>query len=72
MKLKNQLPYGVIEKICLFYKTPNQLNEIIRKLHIVIDFIISSGFAEDIKIVEYAVNVLKMASIEDADTSKQV
>jgi hypothetical protein len=68
------LSFAIKEKISLFYKTPNALNDIIRKLHIVIDFIISSGFTNDsIKIMDYAVNVLKMTSgVDDADSNKQV
>ena len=53
------------EKICAFYRQPNQLNDIIRKLHIVIDFFVSS----DTKIVDYARNTLKMTTI-DLSTNK--
>lgn len=68
-----ELSYAQKEKISQFYKTPNSLNDIIRKLHIVIDFIISSGFSkDDFKIMDYAVNVLKMSGLDESDTNKQV
>lgn len=68
-----ELSYAQKEKISQFYKTPNSLNDIIRKLHIVIDFIISSGFSkDDVKIMDYAVNVLKMSGLDESDTNKQV
>ena len=60
------------EKISSFYKQPNQLNDIIRKLHIVIDFVISSGCSKDTKILDYAVNTLKMTHIDESHVNKQV
>lgn len=65
------MTYAIKEKISQFYRTPNQLNDIIRKLHIVIDFIISSGFSKEVKIMEYAVSILKMSNTDD-DSNKQV
>lgn len=69
-----ELTYGQKEKICSFYKTPNRLNEIIRKLHICIDFMISSRFSDqDMRIMDYATHVLKMSSSGDeVDSNKQV
>lgn len=61
-----------MEKISSFYRQPNELNDIIRKVHIVIDFVISSGCSEDIKIMDYATNVLKMTNIDQANICKQV
>jgi hypothetical protein len=58
--LKIQLSESVKDKISSFYKQPNQLNEIIRKVHIVIDFIISAGPPKNPKIADYMVEVLKM------------
>ena len=58
------------ENICAFYRQPNQLNDIIRKLHIVIDFVVSSGCNKDTKIVDYALNTLKMTTIDDLSTNK--
>ena len=60
------------EKISSFYKQPNQLNDIIRKLHIVIDFVISSGCSKDTKIIDYAINILKMTNIDEIHVNKQV
>lgn len=60
------------EKITSFYKQPNELNDIIRKLHIVIDFVISSGCATDTKIMDYAINILKMSNIEESNVNKQI
>ena len=60
------------EKITSFYKQPNELNDIIRKLHIVIDFVISSGCATDTKIMDYAINIIKMSNIEESNVNKQI
>ena len=67
---KTELTYVIKEKICAFYRQPNQLNDIIRKLHIVIDFVVSSGCNKDTKIVDYALNTLKMTTIDDLSTNK--
>ena len=68
-----ELEYSEKEKINAFYKQPNELNDIIRITHIVIDFVISSGCSKnDMKIMDYAVNVLKMTNIEDSKISKHV
>ena len=65
-KIKQQeLDFVIKEKISLFYKQPDQLNDIIRNLNIIIDFIISTGCSEDTKIIDYAVNTLKMTDIQD-------
>jgi hypothetical protein len=60
------------EKISFFYKQPNQLNDIIRKLHIVIDFLKSTGCAKTTKIMDYATNTLKMTTKDDSGSNKQV
>jgi hypothetical protein len=60
------------EKIGFFYKQPNQLNDIIRKLHIVIDFLKSTGCSKTTKIMDYATNTLKMTSRDESDSNKQV
>jgi len=60
------------EKISSFYKQPNQLSDIIRKLHIVMDFIISSGCPKGSKIIDYAINILKMTNIDESNITKQV
>ena len=72
MQIKVELSYLMKEKISSFYRQPNQLSEIIRKLNIITDFIISSGCPEKTKIMDYAVNVLKMINIEEAFINKQV
>lgn len=59
------------EKISSFYKQPNDLNEIICEIHIVIDFVILTGSKEDMKIMDYAGSVLKM-SIDKACVNKHV
>jgi hypothetical protein len=53
------------EKIISFYKQPNQLNDIIRQVHIVIDFIIATGCDKSVKISDYAVNTLKMTNFQN-------
>ena len=58
------------EKIFFYYKQPNQLNDIIRKLHVVIDFVNSTGCSKDTKIIDYAVNVLKISSIEELNSNE--
>ena len=60
------------EKISSFYKQPNQLSDIIRKLHIVMDFVISSGCPKGSKIIDYAMNILKMTNIDESNITKQV
>jgi hypothetical protein len=60
------------EKIASFYKQPNELNEIIRKLHIVIDFVIASGCKPETKIMDYACETLKMTNLEESSINKQV
>ena len=67
-----ELEYAIKEKITSFYKQPNELNDIIRIIHIVIDFVISSGCSSNMKIIDYAINVLKMTNIEDSKISKHV
>lgn len=59
------------EKISMFYKQPNQLNDIIRILNIVIDFVISTGCSGNRKIIEYAVDTLKM-TYDESNTYKQI
>ena len=66
------MPYVIKEKIASFYKQPNELNEIIRKLHIVIDFVIASGCPKETKIMDYAFETLKMTSFEESSINKQV
>jgi len=70
--VQTEMEYVIKEKICSFYKQPNELNEIIRIIHIVIDFVISSGCPNNMKIIDYATNVLKMTNIEDSKISKYV
>lgn len=61
------------EKIAQFYKQPDDLNDIIKILHIIIDFLISSGCPKDnCKIIDYAVNVLEMPNIQEAKINKLV
>lgn len=65
-KIKQQkLDFLIKEKISLFYKQPDQLNDMIRKLSTIIDFIISTGCSEETKIIDYAINTLKMTNIQD-------
>lgn len=66
------MSYVIKEKIASFYKQPNELNDITKKLHIIIDFVISSGCSKETKIMEYAVEVLKMTNIEENNINKQV
>jgi hypothetical protein len=70
--LKLELTYELKEKISSFYKQPNQLNDVIRKLHIVIDFVVSSGCSKETKIFDYAINILKMNNIEESNINKNV
>ena len=72
MKIKLELPFVMKEKISSFYKQPNQLSDIIRKLHIVMDFVISSGCSKEVKIMDYSVNILKMTSIDESNVNKKV
>ena len=60
------------EKISFFYKQPNQLNDVIKRLHIVIDFLKSSGCAKNTKIMDYAINTLKMTNKDESTFNKQV
>jgi hypothetical protein len=54
------------EKICSFYKQPNQITSILRILGIVFDFVISSGCAADMKIMNYATETLKINLSSDS------
>ncbi|RNA31081.1 E3 ubiquitin-ligase RNF213-like [Brachionus plicatilis] len=69
---QQELSFVIKEKICFFYKKPDQLNDIIRKLNIVIDFINSTGCPEDIKIIDYAIDTLKMTNIDGSNINKQI
>jgi len=69
---QTELEYAVKEKIASFYKQPNELNDIVRMVHIVIDFVISSGCTSNMKIIDYAVNVLRMRNIHESKVSKHV
>ncbi|CAF0865868.1 unnamed protein product [Brachionus calyciflorus] len=69
---QEELSFVIKDKISMFYKQPNQLNDIIRKLNIVIDFIISSGCSKNKKIMEYAVDTLKMTNIDENNINKQI
>lgn len=70
---KIELPSETKEKISQSYRTSSSLNEVIRKLNIIIDFIISSGYSNsNEKIVDYATNVLKMINPDDADFNRKV
>ena len=51
------------ENIGSIYKQPNELNEIIKTVRIVIDFVVSSGCPKDKRILDYVHNVLKMNNI---------
>ena len=70
MILKNEIRYVIKEKICAYFNQPNELNEIIKKTDVVIDFVISTGCSKDMKIVDYMVNVLKIKNIEDIDLNE--
>ncbi len=70
--LKIELSYATKEKITKYYKLPNQLSEIIRILGIVIDFLVSSVCSNDLKIIDYATNLLKMEISQEADICKMV
>jgi hypothetical protein len=70
--LKIELSYAAKEKITKYYKLPNQLSEIIRILGIVIDFLVSSVSSNDLKIIDYATNLLKMEISQEADICKMV
>lgn len=48
------------DKIVSFYKQPNQLTNILRILRVIIDFIVSSRSHIEMKIFDYATEVLKM------------
>jgi hypothetical protein len=70
-KLANKVPQVELtnlikDKIISFYKQPNQLNDIIRQIHIVIDFIIATGCEKDVKIYDYAVDTLKMTNFQNS------
>ena len=60
------------QKISFFYKQPNQLNDILRKLHIIIDFLKTTGCPKNFKIVNYAIDTLKMNIKDDLSLSKHV
>ncbi len=61
------------EKIINFYKQPNQLTNILRILRVIIDFIVSSRSHINMKIFEYASEVLKMKiHTDNNDISKEV
>ena len=66
---KIELSYSIKEKICAFYREHNQLNDIIRKLHVIVDFVVSSGCNKDAKITD-AANALQMTNIDDLNTTK--
>ena len=61
------------EKIMNFYKQPNQLTNILRILRVIIDFIVSSRSQIDMKIFDYASEVLKMKiHTENNDICKEI
>lgn len=62
------MPGLLKEKLVSYYQQPNQLSEIIRKIRIVIDFVASSGCPSETKIIDYAVNILKMSAVNSEET----
>jgi hypothetical protein len=61
------------EKIMNFYKQPNQLTNILRILRVIIDFVVSSRSQIDMKIFDYASEVLKMKiHTEKNDICKEI
>ena len=61
------------EKIMNFYKQPNLLTNILRILRVIIDFIVSSRSHIDMKIFDYASEVLKMKiHTENNDICKEI
>ncbi len=54
------------EKICSFYKQPNQITSILRILGIVFDFVVSSGCPPEMKIMNYATETLKINLSSDS------
>ena len=60
------------EKIASHYKQPNHLNEIIRTVHIVVDFLKTSNCPSGTKIIDYATYTLKMNYRNDSSSNKSV
>ena len=65
------MPSLLKEKLVSYYQQPNQLSEIIRKIRIVIDFVASSGCPSETKIIDYAVNILKMSAVNNEESLGQ-
>ena len=71
--IKNHLVETIHEKIISFYKQPNQMTNILRMLRVIIDFIVSSRSHNNMKIFDYASEVLKMKlHTENNDVCKEV
>ena len=59
-KYKSEISFTVRNSILKYYKLPNQLSEIVRIIGIVIDFVVSSGSKNEMKIFDYVTKILKM------------
>ncbi len=70
--VQKELDYNLVERISSTFRQPNELNDIISKINVIIDFVISSGCSKDTKIEDYAVNVLKMHTFNENYKSKEI
>ena len=60
------------DNLSSLYKQPNQLSGIIQMMRIVIDFVASSGCPRDMKIMDYAVQVLKMPALQEETSANKL
>ena len=72
MIAQEEITQSIKDKINQFYKQPNQITNVLKKLRVILDLSVTSGNTNNIKIMQYAIDVLKMKVSDDDDISRQV
>lgn len=69
---QEEIAQSVKDKINQFYKQPNQITNVLKKLRVILDLSVTTGNTNNMKIMQYAIDVLKMKVSDDDDISRQV
>jgi len=69
---QEEITQSIKYKINQFYKQPNQITNVLKKLRVILDLSVTSGNTSNIKIMQYAIDVLKMKVSDDDDISRQI
>lgn len=69
---QEEIAQSIKDKINQFYKQPNQITNVLKKLRVILDLSVTSGSNKNVKIMQYAIDVLKMKVSDEDDIAMQV